>query len=148
MRLNYEDEKPDIPPLPNVNWTGVLALEGEWTGDGRCIAHNALRWENLPLPLLCLTSGNYGSAVVGRIDDIQRNEGGVITGRGILNPNVDWGGEAIRKVRDGEVTGIAMDLDNLVYEDGIPMLFTAGRICAAHLNARPAFESARIILED
>src|SRR5689334_17956138 len=34
-----------------VRWAGPIGIEGELTGDGRMIQPEALRWDNLPLPL-------------------------------------------------------------------------------------------------
>src|SRR6478752_6788873 len=46
------DTETDTPPsTTRVPWSGIIGVEGELTGDGRYIEHNALRWENLPLPM-------------------------------------------------------------------------------------------------
>ena len=36
---------------PSGRWEGVIAREGEMTGDGRMIEDGALRWDDLPIPL-------------------------------------------------------------------------------------------------
>lgn len=100
-------------------WEGVLAVEGEMTGDGRLIELNALRWENLPLPLRYVSSdvgAHDGAEVVGLIDGIERGRGGKVHAHGRIDLGSEVGREAERQVREGLSTGVSVDLDDVTFE--------------------------------
>lgn len=100
-------------------WSGVIGVEGELTGDGRLIEANALRWENLPLPLRYVSSdvGSHdGAVVVGRITEIHRAADGQIMGSGDFDATSVVGLEAIRQVAEGLTNGVSMDLDDVSFE--------------------------------
>ena len=82
-------EPPSSPASGSrVRWSGVIGVEGELTGDGRLIEHNALRWEGLPLKLRYVASdvgAHDGAVVVGNIDTIERREGGAIWAAGYFD---------------------------------------------------------------
>src|SRR4249920_1098271 len=85
-----------------ARWSGPIGLEGERTGDGRLIDLNALRWENLPLPLRWVEKdfgAHDGAAVVGLITSISRNEAGQLIGEGTFDLGSDTGREAYRQVK-------------------------------------------------
>lgn len=106
--------------LPSVaHWAGILGFEGEMTGDGRFIEPNALRWENLPLPIRYVSSdvgAHDGAQVVGLITHVERREGGVIWAEGTLDLDSDVGREAFRQVDQKLTTGVSLDLDDVSFE--------------------------------
>lgn len=70
------------------SWSGIITLEGVQTGDSRTIAEGALYWENLPLPLRWAPTdegGHMGAVDIGRIDVIERRDGGVIWASGVID---------------------------------------------------------------
>ena len=161
-------------PLPKVaRWRGVLGYEGQFTGDGRSIQPNALRWET-PLPLRYVgvdNGGHDGAQVVGTVETIERREGGVIWGTGIFDLGSPHGQEAFRVVDSKIQRGVSLDLDDVSFEvraapkeqaveqelaeDGSKTLMTVkptdeqtittdARVRAATVVAIPAFATAFI----
>lgn len=66
---------------------GVIAVEGEITGDGRMIETDALEWEGV-LPFAIIwdrQDGDHSGATVGAIEMVERRDGGVIWGAGYLS---------------------------------------------------------------
>lgn len=115
------DETTQAPPGdgPRAGWSGVLVMEGQITGDGRIIESNALRWENLPIPLRWSSvdnGGHDGAEVVGTIDTIERAAGGKITATGSFDLGSERGVEARRQVAEGLTTGVSVDLDDVSFE--------------------------------
>jgi hypothetical protein len=97
----------------------VIGVEGELTGDGRLIETDALRWENLPLPLRYVSSdmgAHDGAVVVGRINSLSRSDTGQILGEGDFDLSSPAGVEAARQVGEGLTSGISMDLDDVNFE--------------------------------
>lgn len=161
-------------------WDGVLAVEGTPTGDGRMFSENAITWAELPLPLRRNIEDSHGGApttktvLVGRIDAVYRDPTNplVIRGRGVFDDQGEHGIEAARLVRDGFLSGVSIDPDDigdadveLVFpendkqddEDEMLMMmfaapemtiFHAGRIRAATLVDIPAFVEAKIRITD
>lgn len=117
----YADDDPAVPDLAGqtvVRWSGVVAVEGVPTGDGRMIAEGALRWGDLPLPLRWAREdegGHYGAVVVGRITTLRR-AGGIIEASGDFDLGSEEGREAARQVREGLTTGVSVDLDDVDLE--------------------------------
>lgn len=161
-------------PLPKVaRWRGVLGYEGQFTGDGRSIQPNALRWET-PLPLRYVgvdNGGHDGAQVVGTVETIERREGGIIWGTGIFDLGSPHGQEAFRVVDSKIQRGVSLDLDDVSFEvraapkeqaveqelaeDGSKTLMTVkptdeqtittdARVRAATVVAIPAFATAFI----
>lgn len=148
---------------PESEWIGVLAVEGKKTGDMRMFAPGSLSWADLPLPLLWqkeTSEGHDGASVVGNITAITR-QGDMIIGRGTFDMADEDGAEAYRRMRDGYLSGVSIDADNLtpddveyIYSDtpasdltgpSLAMtIFHAGRIRGATLVAIPAFVEARL----
>ena len=163
--------------VPNLmgTWEGVLALEGEPTGDGRQFAVGALTWADLPIPLLwqkqVIGEGHMGQVTAGSITQIWR-DGNKIMGSGTFDLNGTDGAEAYRQVREGFLKGLSIDPDSItdsdveyVYPEGdgggtgdemldlfgpAPELtvFHAGRIRATTLVQIPAFVEAQLWLTD
>jgi len=114
----FVDDLP-LDTAPVATWSGVIGMEGELTGDGRLIELNALRWDDLPLPLRYVSSdvGSHdGAQVVGRINSVTRGQGGTIEAEGDFDMSSDVGREAARQVGEGLTTGVSMDLDDVSFE--------------------------------
>ena len=152
-----EDEDLSAPTYAGgPMWEGVLAIEDEMTGDGRIFAPNAVRWENLPVPLRWTKhdEGEHrGAVVVGRIDEVYR-EGNLIMGRGVFDDYSPEAREAAHLVETGMSRGISVDMDDVSFEirldddehpDGV-MVTTDARLRAATLVATPAFANAQIAI--
>ncbi|MDX1449429.1 MAG: hypothetical protein R3246_10265, partial [Acidimicrobiia bacterium] len=108
-----------------ITWTGVLAIENDndepSTGDGRSIALNALRWDT-PIPLRWAAEdfGRHdGAQVVGTIEEISREDGGVIRGRGTFDEGSPVGLEAARQAAKGLTTGLSIDPDDFTIKVAI-----------------------------
>lgn len=109
---------PDAPTSA-TRWAGVIGSEGVLTGDGRFIELNALRWENLPIPIRYApvdVGGHDGAQVVGRILTVERLENGDIWATGDFDTGSEIGLEAARVVGDNITNGISMDLDDVSFE--------------------------------
>lgn len=110
----------DSPPAPESSrWRGTIGVEGEMTGDGRLIEPEALRWENLPIPLRYVSSdvgAHDGAVVVGRIQSITREKDGRLSATGDFDLGSEEGREAARVVGEGITNGVSMDLDDVSFE--------------------------------
>lgn len=149
----------------------MLIPEGVESGDGRFIAEGGLTTRDLPLPLLWqlqTADGHGGSVIVGRIDSVDRVEGGLGNARGRFDTG-EWGREAERLVRGGFLRGSSADLDNFQAsavdfdelsaeeedeeaEEGVQRInnpklrIDSARVIASTLVAKPAFQECRIEL--
>lgn len=114
------DEAPaDAPaPRPDGAWEGVIAREGEQTGDGRLIEDGALSWDELPIPLRVAfkdVGGHDGAEVCGRIETVERREGGDIYATGTFDLGSAVGTEAYRQVSEQMSNGISIDTDDVTF---------------------------------
>lgn len=145
-----EESAPTEPDL--LPWHGVLAPEGDPSGDARQFAIKALTSRDLPLPLKAMfidDEGHKGSVVVGRIDAIFR-DGGLIKANGVWDITED--AEKARGMIERKMwRGVSVDLDAAegevveASEGGKGSIeFSAGRVCSATLCAIPAFAEAFI----
>ena len=147
----------------------MLIPEGVESGDGRIIKEGALTTRDLPLPLLWQIQtgdGHNGSVVVGRIDSIDRIEGGLGNAKGMFDSG-EWGREAERLVRGGFLRGVSADLSDfeasaIDFDDpddelssdedgatkiGNPKLrIDSAKVIACTVVAKPAFGQASIEL--
>ncbi len=117
--LAVADPPPPGADLSVTAWEGTIGMETELTGDGRLIELNALRWDDLPLPLRYVSSdvgAHDGAQVVGRILTIDRGQKGAITATGDFDMGSEAGREAARQVAEGLTTGVSMDLDDVSFE--------------------------------
>jgi hypothetical protein len=106
------------PAAPDGRWEGVIAREGEMTGDGRLIEDGALRWDDLPLPLRVAfkdVGGHDGAEVCGRIETVERREGGDIYATGTFDLGSATGTEAFRQVREQMSNGVSIDTDDVTF---------------------------------
>ena len=122
-----EDSKPagDTVPAPEAteaapggSWEGVIAREGEMTGDGRMIEDGALRWDDLPIPLRVAfkdVGGHDGAEVCGRIETVERREGGDIYATGTFDLGSAVGAEAFRQVSEKMSNGVSIDTDDVAF---------------------------------
>lgn len=115
----------DTVPAPEAaetaadgRWEGVIAREGEMTGDGRMIEDGALRWEDLPIPLRVAfkdVGGHDGAEVCGRIETVERREGGDIYATGTFDLGSAVGAEAFRQVSEQMSNGVSIDTDDVTF---------------------------------
>lgn len=113
-------EPADAPgtPAPDGRWEGVIAREGEMTGDGRLIEAGALRWDDLPIPLRVAfkdVGGHDGAEVCGRIETIERRDGGDIYATGTFDLGSAVGTEAFRQVSERMSNGVSIDTDDVTF---------------------------------
>jgi hypothetical protein len=145
----------------------MLVPEEQESGDGRKFKEGAISMRDLPVPLLWQIktgSGHDGSVVVGRIDYIERIEGGLGNAYGVFDTG-PYGKEAERLVRHGFLRGVSVDLDQFEAkedkrekpeenaDDGDVMgkdklTITKARIMAATIVAKPAFQECSIELQN
>lgn len=143
----------------------MLVPEGLESGDGRKFENGAISVRELPVPLLWQIktgAGHDGSVVVGRIDSIERIEGGMGNAYGVFDSG-PYGREAERLVRYGFLRGVSVDLDQFeakevkeeakdLSEDGDQQIgkekltINKARIMAATIVAKPAFQECSILL--
>lgn len=105
-------------PAPDGRWEGVIAREGEMTGDGRLIEDGALRWDDLPIPLRVAfkdVGGHDGAEVCGRIETVERREGGDIYATGTFDLGSAVGTEAFRQVSEQMSNGVSIDTDDVTF---------------------------------
>jgi hypothetical protein len=91
----------------------VVLPEEVFTGDNRKFKADSVDLRNLPLPLvwqIFSDSGHTGSVIVGRIDSMERIDGGIGNARGVFD-NGPYGREAERLVRNGMLNWVSADLD-------------------------------------
>lgn len=114
------DEAPADAPVvePDGAWEGVIAREGEQTGDGRLIEVGALRWDELPIPLRVAfkdVGGHDGAEVCGRIEAVERRDNGDIYATGTFDLGSAVGTEAYRQVSEQMSNGISIDTDDVEF---------------------------------
>jgi hypothetical protein len=105
----------------SITWEGVLALEGEETGDGREFAHGSLDWAVPPLPLMYQYETSHGgdtdkSTNVGNITEVWR-DGSKIMGRGTIDLDDPYGMQAARKMKNKYLNGVSIDADSVKNAD-------------------------------
>ena len=103
---------------PDGRWEGVIAREGEMTGDGRMIEDGALRWDDLPIPLRVAfkdVGGHDGAEVCGRIETVERRGGGDIYATGTFDLGSAVGAEAFRQVSEQMSNGVSIDTDDVAF---------------------------------
>lgn len=105
-------------PAPDGRWEGVIAREGEMTGDGRLIEDGALRWDDLPIPLRVAfkdVGGHDGAEVCGRIETVERRDNGDIYATGTFDLGSAVGTEAFRQVSEQMSNGVSIDTDDVTF---------------------------------
>lgn len=110
--------EPAAEAAPDGRWEGVIAREGEMTGDGRLIEDGALRWDDLPIPLRVAfkdVGGHDGAEVCGRIETVERRDGGDIYATGTFDLGSAVGAEAFRQVSEQMSNGVSIDTDDVAF---------------------------------
>lgn len=138
----------------------MLIPEGVSSGDGRTFAENSVTSRDTPLALMWQIEsddGHKSSVIVGRIDSIERIDGGIGNCFGVFDTGPN-GQEAERMVRAGMLRGVSADLDEFeaqVHEPDDENTVTStkltvnkGRVMGATLVAKPAFPDVVIELID
>lgn len=112
------DPVPEETSAPDGRWEGVIAREGEMTGDGRLIEDGALRWDDLPIPLRVAfkdVGGHDGAEVCGRIETVERRDNGDIYATGTFDLGSAVGAEAFRQVSEQMSNGVSIDTDDVTF---------------------------------
>lgn len=148
-------------------WSGVLAVEGVESGDGRLFGMGSLDWAQLPLPLMYQPAnigGHQASIMVGEITNIARKANsilgwGTVFGQALNGEHADGiknmmraGGVSVDvdKVKDADVEMIYADGET----NGNPFakpettIFHRGRIRGATQVAFPAFVEAKLAFDN
>lgn len=119
LRADDEPAGDTVPePAADGRWEGVIAREGEMTGDGRLIEDGALRWDDLPIPLRVAfkdVGGHDGAEVCGRIETVERRDGGDIYATGTFDLGSAVGTEAFRQVNEQMSNGVSIDTDDVTF---------------------------------
>jgi len=136
-------------------WAGFIAFEGVSTGDKRSFAENSITWHDTPLPLLwqkTSSEGHSGSWVIGRVDTIERHDGGKIFATGVLL-DTEEANQYKTLLESGSASGVSIDGDTASYqveeteEKGKPKIkFSSIRVRALTCVSVPAFADAKIQL--
>jgi hypothetical protein len=142
----------------------LLIPEGLESGDGRKFKKNSITMRDLPLPLLWqikTATGHDGSVVVGKIETLERVDGGLGNAYGVFDSG-PYGREAERLVRNGFIRGISADMDQFeASEDKIEaaendddsikkskITINKARVMAATIVPKPAFQECSISILD
>lgn len=152
-----------------LSFTIALVLPEEIaSGDGRTFAKNSVTIRELPIPLLWQIKtgdGHDGSVVVGRIDSMERIEGGIGNAKGVFDTSA-YAQEAERMILEGFMRGVSADLDMFEANDdkkateaksnekeddgkigGDKMTITKARIMAVTIVPKPAFQQCKIAID-
>ena len=134
------DTVPDSAATPDGRWEGVIAREGEMTGDGRMIEDGALRWDDLPIPLRVAfkdVGGHDGAEVCGRIETVERRDGGDIYATGTFDLGSAVGAEAFRQVSEQMSNGVSIDTDDVTFSIMAPAALPEAAVADSGDEADP-----------
>jgi hypothetical protein len=161
-----------VEPEPGSRWEAALTVEGRPTGDGREFDVESLSWDEMPVTLTYQPPSHGGMSgdgiVVGRIDEVWR-DGEFIMGRGVFDMKDPQAAEIARKVREGFLKGVSVDVDDymsdmefvwpeeaeeaeagnleqILFGKPEKVVYHKGRIRGAAVVAIPAFVEAKIRL--
>lgn len=142
-----------------IPWEGTFVVEGIRSGDRRGIADNAITWDDadLPMPLMAMFEnpvggdGHDGAMLAGRIDAVERRDGGKVWGRGFIDPMSPGGPMLVNALDKQLMRGCSVDLDSIQYQDkmtesGPFRLITEGRLRGLTATPFQAFTEATISL--
>ena len=141
------------------------------SGDGRKFKKGAISWRELPLPLMWQIKtgdGHSGSVVVGRIDHMERVDGGIGKCHGVFDTS-PHALEVARLIKNGFIKGTSADMDQFeaieereelensdkekpsidkkeVGKD--KLVISKGRIMAITIVPKPAFQECKIFLTE
>ena len=144
----------------------LVIPEDAESGDGRSFNKGAISIRELPLPLLWQIKtgeGHNGSVVVGRIDKMERVDGGIGNAYGVFDSG-PFGREAERMVRHGFLRGVSADLDQFEADSiksnaaddkekdgkigGDKIKISKARVMAVTIVPKPAFEQCKIVMQE
>jgi hypothetical protein len=143
--------------------SGIAIVEGVPSGSGRQFEPGAVTWAEPPLalrwPRVERQEGHSGAAIVGRIDEMWRDEDSAIRYRGVMDDEGEFGGEALRLMRKDMLRGVSVMVDDVDESDveylvrgGEDMphgeIYRAGRIRSLTLLSEPDFAEAFIEIGD
>jgi len=141
------------------------------SGDGRSFKKDSISTREFPLPLMWQIKtgdGHQGSVVVGRIDSMERIDGGIGNAYGVFDSGA-YGREAERMVREGFLVGVSADMDRFeatekkpksksveenseATEDeqitANPIIVSKARIMGVTIVPKPAFQECKIVIVD
>lgn len=158
----------DVSPSGGSFYIKTLLPIGVPTGDSRKFQVNSITHRELPIPLLWqekTDAGHAGSVVVGRIDSLEITDSGAGEVRGVFDTN-PYAREVERMIRSGFLRGVSADLDKFsaTEEPGEhlasekpddkkviknkELIIEEARIMGVTVVAMPAFQEAKIVLED
>lgn len=152
---NYSGAKFSIP---------LVIPEGVESGDGRQFEKDSIDIRELPLPLMWQIKtgeGHNGSVVVGRIDTMEKIDGGIGNATGYFDKGA-YGQEAERMVREGFLRGVSADMDKFEAEEIKPeaetdedrkvesgkLNITKARVMGVTIVPKPAFQECKIFIVD
>lgn len=151
------DEPEDAPYQFGASWSGPIAFEEEFTGDGRIFRSGAIKWDDaqLPIPFRWQKSavGGHDTAVtIGRVDRLERRDGGVIWGEGVILLTNAEAWEYLSLIEHGAAGGVSIDGDDHEFEivegESKPeQHFTTLRLRALTAVDIPAFINAKITVD-
>jgi len=161
-RKSVDGEKFSIP---------LVIPEQLESGDGRKFKKGAIIWRELPLPLMWQIKtgdGHSGSVVVGRIDHMERIEGGIGKCHGVFDTS-PHALEVARLIKNGFIKGTSADMDQFEATEEKPelensdkekpsihkkevgkdkLVITKGRIMGITIVPKPAFQECKIFLTE
>lgn len=145
--------EPEVSPVTGlIPWHGVLAPEGEWSGDRRMFKKGSLTHRDLPLPLTYQKTSDEGhksSVTVGSIDYVDQSRGDDMMhagGQMLDTPEAD---EVVGLLAHFGKYGVSVDADDAEFdieEDEEGISFSAARVCSACVVSIPAFAQAFVTL--
>lgn len=160
-----------MPEAPGSRFSIPLVIpELVESGDGRSFKEGAVSWRELPIPLMWQQKtgdGHSGSVVVGRIDHMERINGGIGKCHGVFDTS-PVAREVERLIRNGFIRGTSADMDQFEATEEKPELDNAelekpsidkkevgkdklvikkARIMAVTIVPKPAFQECSITLE-
>lgn len=153
----------DVPegeaqPFVGASWSGPIAFEDEFTGDGRIFRPGSIKWDesHLPMPFRWQKSsvGGHDTAVtIGRVDRLERRDGGVIWGEGVILLTNAEAWEYLSLINNGAAGGVSIDGDDHEFEivegeSKTEQHFTTLRLRALTAVDIPAFINAKITVDE
>jgi hypothetical protein len=160
-----------LPEAPGASFSIPLVVpEMVESGDGRSFKDGAVSWRELPIPLMWQPKtgdGHSGSVVVGRIDHMERIDGGIGKCHGVFDTS-PVAREVERLIRNGFIRGISADMDQFEATEQKPetdnaeldkpsidkkevgkdkLVIKKARIMGITIVPKPAFQECSITLE-
>lgn len=137
---------------PDGRWEGVIAREGEMTGDGRLIEDGAPRWDDLPIPLRVAfkdVGGHDGTEAFRQVSEQMSNGVSIDTDDVTFRIMAKADMPEADVADSGNASDVEPDPDGRVKVAAMPssdelMVIESARLSAATPVAVPAFATARV----